>query len=403
MAIGFIELIFNKKQNRIISFFLIINGCLLRKEVVFPVLISIGIVYFIKTIKLKDKRKNIFSATIIFTIFITIIIGRLFYTKNETLQEFYKWQQASINLRDYKPIEYNNYKEIFEQCGWTRNDKELFYSWGFADKEKYSIQNLEKISSNVKLTDKYNLKLTSIIKEFFSQFYLDGWNQIYIFIFIFLFIISLIKCENKKEIVYIFISTILVNILLIVRQRNIYRVVFPQYLISCLYYIYLLKDINKYILKPKWQKILGLINVTLCLTFFTFYINNFNKINNMQVYNRNIIEQISNDGNLYIVESGTYNKITMNYNILERRNIGEYKNIVKAGGGDCFSQRYYNYVKNFELQYKDNLYKNLTQDNVYYIGEINDVIITYMKENVDSNKSFVLYTTIEDINIYKYI
>lgn len=75
---------------------------------------------------------------------------------------------------------------------------------------------------------------------------------------------------------------------------------------------------------------------------------------------------------------------------------------MKAGGGDCFSQRYYDYIERFNLEYKDNLYKNLTNEKVYYIGYPTDVLNTYLKENVNENGILEEYKTINNITVYKY-
>ena len=92
----------------------------------------------------------------------------------------------------------------------------------------------------------------------------------------------------------------------------------------------------------------------------------------------------------------------MDYKITNRKKIGEYKNIIKAGGGDCFSNRYYSCLKRYNLKYKDNLYKNLTEDDVFYIGEINDVLRCYLKENVDENADFSEDTKVDGRIIYKF-
>ena len=55
-------------------------------------------------------------------------------------------------------------------------------------------------------------------------------------------------------------------------------------------------------------------------------------------------------------DSSTYNSLSMDYKITNRKKIGEYKNIIKAGGGDCFSNRYYSYLERYNLKCKD-IYK----------------------------------------------
>lgn len=194
--------------------------------------------------------------------------------------------------------------------------------------------------------------------------------------------------------------------MLIIRNRYLYRVVYPQYLIAIIYFIYQIgyNQINQAKSKFKNQNII--ISIIICISFLGMYLCKYNKIakendSNYQICNE-IISQIANDGNLYLVESSMYNELTMNYIVDSRKEIGEYKNILKLGGGDCFSQRYYDYIERFNLEYSDNLYKNLTNSRVYYIGNINDILNLYMQQNISKNGKFSKYKKINNITIYSY-
>lgn len=412
--LGLIRLACKKDSNIYINGFLIVNGYLLRSSVLFPILFSLGILILIRLIKDRDKKylKNI---CIVFgSIVICYLVGNMFYNKTETLKEFKIWQTASSNIRDYKIIEYNKYEETLNEIGWNENDVRLFYTWNFADKSKFSASKMQQLVDNIKISDRYNLNIKSIIKNFLSQYFLEEYdfNQIYILIFIILFIIVLIKCENKAQSMWIFLSCIIINFILIVRNRYLYRVIYPQYLIAIIYYIYSIANSsninykNNSIDKQKIKRCLYCISSLVSILIVIFYIKQYNEISKKNndtylIYN-DTVQQIENDGNLYIVDSSIYNNLTMNYKITERKKIGEYANIMKAGGGDCFSQRYYDYIERFNLEYKDNLYKNLTNEKVYYIGYPTDVLNTYLKENVNENGILEEYKTINNITVYKY-
>ena len=338
----------------------------------------------------------------------------MFYNKTETLKEFKIWQTASSNIRDYKTIEYNKYEDTLNEIGWNENDVKLFYTWNFADKTKFSASKMQQLVDNIKISDRYNLNIKSIIKNFLGQYFLEEYdfNQIYILVFIILFIIVLIKCENKAQSMWIFLSCIIINFILIVRNRYLYRVIYPQYLIAIIYYIYSIANSsninykNNSIDKHKIKSCLYCISSLVSILIVIFYIKQYNEISKKNndtyfIYN-DTVQQIENDGNLYIVDSSIYNNLTMNYKITKRKKIGEYANIMKAGGGDCFSQRYYDYIERFNLEYKDNLYKNLKNEKVYYIGYPTDVLNTYLKENVNENGILEEYKTINNITVYKY-
>ena len=407
IAVGILELSSKSKKEKIVGFILIISGCLLRSQAFLPVFMVLVPAIILRKIDKKEKIEILKWLAILGVYIVLNIVGNAMYSVNNNLSEFKKWQDASIKIRDYASIDYDQYREIFEKENWTENDLKLFYSWNFADKEKFSTESMENIANSVSMQDRYNLSIPKIIKNFIEQYTKseNKINDIYIVIFVITFIVALIKCENKKSVLYVFLATIGINILLIIRQRTPYRVIFPQYLIAIIYFIF---ETNlKFEEHNKLKKMVYFSTILITLLFSITYINKFNKKfykqDNDQKKNESIIKYLEeNQENLYILDSSTYNSLSMDYKITNRKKIGEYKNIIKAGGGDCFSNRYYSCLKRYNLKYKDNLYKNLTENNVFYIGEINDVLRCYLKENVDENADFSEDTKVDGRIIYKF-
>ena len=408
ISIGFIEIIFRKDRKAYISYFLIINGVLLRSQALIPVFGVLGVILIMQLIKTKNSQKILNICGLMIVSFIFIICGNLVYKKDNTLKEFKKWQDTSISLRDYQPVNYNEYEELFKQIGWNENDLALFYSWNFADKEKFSIEKMETVVNNVSIKDRYNLNYKAIITNFIKQYYTKEFdiNNIYIIIFIITFIITIKNTQSKRECLYVFLATLFLNIILMIRNRYPYRVVYPQYLLAIIYFIYDSKKdgiCNNTIIKGKY--VLG-FNIIICTLLSILYIQQYTEISNYykKEYKETIdfMEQISKKGNLYIADSLNYNYLTMNYKITDRKIIGEFDFLIKAGGGDCFSKRYYDYIKRFELKHQDNLYKNLKQENVYYIGNKSEILTQYLKENVDENYVLKECESINNITIYKF-
>lgn len=409
VGIGCLEILENKKKIPWTSYFFIINGYLLRNQVIFPVGIVLGILILVQLVKEKDKRRIKNIIILVMVIILLNIGGNLFYQTNPILSDFKKWQEASISLRDYEPIQYKDYSQVLQEQNWSENDLKLFYTWNFADKEKFSEESMKIISSSVKLSDKYNLNLKNVLLNWIKQYINTGnfLDDIYILFFVVLFILSILKCDQKKQIIYVGIATIGIHVMLIVRNRYPYRVVYPQYLIAIAYFIYKIAGIKKDVTQKRKKTIaVGIVSFAISILFAGIYGNQyFSKIlsyeETCQISNE-LMKQIENQDSLYIVESSKYNELTMNYPILERKKIGQYKNLIKSGGGDCFSKRYYECIQNFGLEYSDNLYKNLTKENIYYIGENNDILETYFKENVSETGYFTEVERIQTIPIYQF-
>ena len=405
VAIGLIEIIFNKYKGNWLEYFLIINGILLRKEVFIPVFVVMGTICIIKLLKNKDYNeiKNLFIVCMISMCL--VISENVIYKTDEILNQFKLWHKVSKNIRDYKEINYNKYKKVFMQVNWNENDLKLFYSWNFADKEKFSIKNIKIVVNSIDLKDRYNFNFIEIIKNYFNQFYDNqiNLNNCYIVVFLLLFLAIIIKAKEKKESIIIFIITISLNIILIVRNRYPFRVVYSQYLIAIIYYTYEICNIKTKINKKNSSSVIVFL---MCILYIVTFVSQYNKTSydyqQQEIKNKYIIEILRQKNALFIADSDTYNKLTMNYKISERKKISEYDFLIKSGGGDCFSKRYYNYIKRYNLEYSDNLYKNLKDNNVYYIGIVNDILTKYLKENIDTIKSLKAFEKIEDFIIYKY-
>lgn len=209
VGVGVIDLIFKRQEttHNYLSYLLIINGYLLRSQVLYPILAVLGVILIIKLIQEKDKKTTI-NLFILFILLIALnIVGTLFYKQNNILKNFQQWQEASIKIRDYTPIDYYKYKNIFEEINWNENDLKLFYTWNFADNDKFSVENMNKIVNNVQISDRYNLNLKSVISNFIKQYFTKKitLNETYILLFVILFITCMIKYKGKKSAKYIYI------------------------------------------------------------------------------------------------------------------------------------------------------------------------------------------------------
>lgn len=388
------------KKNKVIYILLISTGLLLRKQVFLPIIISMGIILILNIFLKKDKEK--LKALIIITSIVLLIVVSLniIFSLNKQVKAFENWHSECINIRDYKKIEYEKNKSIFDSVGWSKNDLDLIYTWSFADSNTYSIENLKEVSSSINIFERYNLNPQKIILNFIAQFTII--EQSYIFIFVLLLLISLKVSKQKWEVILMLLITLGVNLALIIRDRYPFRVVYPQYLIAMIYYVYIIfKETD---IKSNLNNILIIISSMVSIIFIfvfahQYYIEFKEPISSVNEFITYINE---NKQNLYILDSETYNYITMNYNILESKKVGIFNNVIKLGGGDIYSRRYYYYVEKYGLESENNLYANLGQDNVYYVGRLFTEMLQYLKEHNLEEYKFIEDKQINNaITIYK--
>ena len=230
-----------KKRYIILTMVLFTIGIMLRMQsllIVAPfyaIYLCYNYILKIKNKVEKQKILNICKQYLILGIITILVYGSnyLIYNTNDLYKEYTQYNEIRTMLHDLSFILYDTNKEIFEEIGWSRNDYALFYRFNFGDENVYSKENLQKII-NYKNDKKEYLRLNLNIKKIINIFkgqtiYI---NSFIVVIFMLATIIAIYTNKSKRGyIISIFLATIFINVLFIILNRSIQRVVIPEYII----------------------------------------------------------------------------------------------------------------------------------------------------------------------------
>ena len=177
---------------------------------------------------------------------ITIIVyvsNIIIYQSDDLYKEYMEYNDIRAVLHDMSYTSYEENKEIFDEIGWSKNDHYLFYTFNFGDENVYSKENLQKILDyKMSKNDYYNLNLNR--KEVTNKLTdeITNINTYICLLFIVIFIVALITNKEKTLLtIFIAITTIGMNILFIVLNRSMQRVIIPEYILGTALLIYFTK------------------------------------------------------------------------------------------------------------------------------------------------------------------
>lgn len=193
--------------------------------------------------KIIDKQKIIkLIKYYLITLLITLIVyisNILIYNSNLIYKEYGEWNKLRTIIQDIIHIDYEEDKDIYDQVGWSKNDVYLFNTFGFGDENIFSKENLQQIVEMKMSKGNYyslNTNLFSIIQNIWSSL-INNYTFILI-IFFGVYITNLLKRNKVKENTLIFVTVILVNAIFIILNRNMLRVVIPEYILGTILLIY---------------------------------------------------------------------------------------------------------------------------------------------------------------------
>ena len=374
-----------------------------------PFILVYLIINYIKLIFFKSVSKDKFFKIIKYYavyLIITVILflsNYLIYNSNETYREYVQYNNIRTVLHDRVNLDYEKDKQIFEEIGWSKNDYDIFYTFGFGDENIFSKENLQKLYNYaIEKYGKYqrnNNTLADFIDEVKD-------SKIFIFSIIVLFI-SLFKGDYEN--IILFLITILMQILYIFIGRNMPRVVIPEYIAGLSLMIYNLKlnksDINT-----------GLKNYTImCLMIFftcalvgTAYSFNY-KLKYYKNYQEIIEYTNNNKQNVYLYTVPSLQFRYLAYSVYQMPPKGSFSNLRVIGGWDMYTQNYYDFKNRYQLE---GTLLDLLKENVYLIdGDVNwsgkiynnykGNIISAIKEHYNIDTSCTKIKEFDNIKIYK--
>lgn len=411
----------NKKHSKmwlIISIILFSIGIMTRMQsllIIVPFYTLYAIVYLIRYRKKQIEFSKFIYLIKIYLLFIcvTVVIyisNYLIYNYNQTYREYNEYNKLRTVLHDLSYTKYEENKQIFDEIGWSKNDHDLFYTFNFGDENVYSKENLQKIIDyKIEKNEYYNLNLNlkSIISELINDMiYTNPYISI---LFFTIFILSIFN--GKKGITLgIFLATLGTNLIFVILNRCMLRVVLPEYLLGTAFLIY---NFDKSVSKDKERKeinaIITILVATISICFgASTYKYNYN-LKNYKQYKEliNYTNEHKENAYLYTVPSLQYRYLA--YSVYEMPPKESFSNLRVMGGWDMFTQNYYNFKQRYLL---DGTMLDVLKENVYvidgdvtwsgnrYKNYINNIVL-FIKENYNIDVTYEKIQEFNNLYIYK--
>lgn len=349
---------------------------------------------------------------------ITIIVyisNIIIYQSDDLYKEYMEYNDIRAVLHDMSYTNYEENKEIFDEIGWSKNDHYLFYTFNFGDENVYSKENLQKILDyKMSKNDYYNLNLNR--KEVTDKLTdeITNINTYICLLFIVIFIVALITNKEKTSLtIFIAITTIGMNILFIVLNRSMQRVIIPEYILGTALLIYFTKlkvkkERQEEISKARNQVIaLAIIIITIIFAGsryeFNYSLEDYKQYQDIIEYTNNHKENVY----LYTVPSLQYRYLS--YSVYQMPPKGAFSNLRVMGGWDMFTKNYYDFKERYDLE---GTFLDLLKENVYLIdGDVSwsgnyyhnyiDKIVLFIKENYNMDVQYEKIEEFDNIYVYK--
>lgn len=372
---------------------------------------GIYLLYYLVKYKLQGQTINLIKQYAIYII-ITIIIfasNKIIYS-SEPYKQYMEYNDLRAQLHDLSYTSYNNNKEIFDKIGWSQNDHYLFYTFNTGDENVYNKQNLQEIIDYKKQQGSYynlNLDFDEIATSFKDE--LININTFIAIIFFSIIIVSMLNKNNRGLNLVIALTTIAVNILFIILNRSMLRVVIPEYILGTALIIYNLnlEESQKYSLK-----IIAGITILISIIGTGISGTKYNFGYNLSYYSnyKQLIEYTnSNKENVYLYTVPALQYRYYAYSVYEMPPKAAFSNLRVMGGWDMYTQNYYDFKARYNL---DGTFLDLLKENVYLIdGDVTwsgrkysnyiDKIVLFIKEHYNIDVKYERVNTFDNLYIYK--
>lgn len=361
----------------------------------------------------KEKIIKIIKHYLVFCI-ITIVVyvsNYVIYNTNDTYKSFMEYTNARVLLHDISYTSYEENKEIFDEIGWTKNDYYLFYTFNFGDENVFSKENIEKIAEykieNGDIYD-YDFDLKEIGNSLIDQ--MRDTNPYICILFLGTFLAAIYtNSEKRGYIIAVFLISIAINVLFIVLNRTMHRVVIPEFILGIVMFLYLIKYKNEDKEKIDIIKAISIFIIVVTVIYsggiyeFDYKLEDYSNYKDLIEYTNSHKENVY----LYTVPALQYRYLV--YSVYEMPPEGAFSNLRVMGGWDMYTQNYYDFKERYDL---DGTFLDLLKDNVYLIdGDVTwsgnyyhdyiDNIVLFIKEHYDVDVTYEKIETFDNIYIYK--
>ena len=408
-----------KTKEKVLLFVLYTLGIMTRMQSLL-IIVPFMIIYFILFV-IGYNRKKLEKTQLIKMLqyyFVYLIITTIVYLSNSMLyqtdsvyKEYIEYNEIRTTLQDLIYVDYEENKEIFDEVGWSQNDHYMYYTFNFGDENIYSKENLEKIlDAKIQKDGKnyFSTNLSKIKKSFLSQCMNE--NTYITIVFTAIFITSLFQERKAKYSLLIFVTTVAINVLFIVMNRSMLRVVIPEYILGTALIMYHLKIKDNHEIKDNIKNctIIVFMITWLCMLVgnhynYDYQLEDYESCQKVINYTNHHKENVY----LYTVPSLQFRYLA--YSVYQMPPKSAFSNLRVMGGWDMFTQNYYDFKKRYNLEgnlldlLKDYVY--LVDGDVYWSGRryqnYKSNIVLAIKENYDIDVKCEPIEQFDNLAIYK--
>ncbi|MFA5014478.1 MAG: hypothetical protein WC549_02925, partial [Actinomycetota bacterium] len=195
----------------IISILLLTISGLIRKNVFYLLLGLSAVVFGLKFLERKSWRVPVILVIIVLLFGLFSFFNDGYYSRDENWSFYLEYNNNVGKINSYPYFAYSkNNRNVYDKVGWSSNDVTMFRSWFFCDPEVYSIENLEQVVSNVKVTRGVKETFATLEESFFRLDLKIRWFTGFFLIFAILFL----RRDKNKYIFSILFSSLIVSIYL---------------------------------------------------------------------------------------------------------------------------------------------------------------------------------------------
>lgn len=241
-GVGTLGIIFRTKKNElIISIFLLVIGLLVRPQAALPAsaitfFLICGLLYINNKVKLKSVLKRL--GLVVGVALGTFLIYLFSYNSwapwiSEEKRELVERQESVRNIYDYRPFEEaENFKiAAAREVGFSKNDYELIKSYYFADAELFSVENLNNLELEIK--KRKNLDIyKKIVSEFILGFLMPNWLYLIFFFAFNMLIFQKLAARPFKSLVFTVLTILSIYLYTLLQGKIPFAVFYATTLIS---------------------------------------------------------------------------------------------------------------------------------------------------------------------------
>jgi len=111
---------------------------------------------------------RMYAAALLLWFLIGSVINPVMYRIHGNVWEnYYSYHEQSLRIRDEQVIDYDKYRAVMDQVGWSENDLKMARSWMFTDSDVFSAEKLKTAADAVELTDRLDLNPADLIHRLF--------------------------------------------------------------------------------------------------------------------------------------------------------------------------------------------------------------------------------------------